>query len=114
MLALVICALVLSLAYPARQYVQQRRRAVELAERIQIQEDRVQALEKQKARWSDPAYVKAQARLRLHFVMPGETSYVVIGPKALAPGVAVAAAQGGAAGTWYGRLWSSVQQADRE
>ena len=29
-------------------------------------------------RWNDPAYVEAQARERLHFVMPGETAYVVL------------------------------------
>ena len=32
---------------------------------------RVDALEAQKQRWADPAYVEAQARERLHFVLPG-------------------------------------------
>ena len=32
------------------------------------------------ARWQDPAYVEAQARERLHYVLPGETRYVVLGP----------------------------------
>jgi hypothetical protein len=30
-------------------------------------------------RWQDPDYVKAQARERLHFVMPGERQYIVTG-----------------------------------
>jgi cell division protein FtsB len=113
-LAVVVCVLVLSLAYPARQLIEQRQRAAELSDRINAQEDRVRALEEQKARWADPAYVKAQARQRLHFVLPGETSYVVIAPRP-APSKPAAAAPGGGAtdGSWYGRLWSSVQRADQ-
>lgn len=49
---------------------------VEIAEREQAIAD----LEDQKARWSDPNYVKAQARSRLGWVMPGEIGYKVIGP----------------------------------
>ena len=37
------------------------------------------ALESELAQWQDDAYVKAQARERLSYVMPGETSYVVVG-----------------------------------
>jgi cell division protein FtsB len=123
-LAVVVCVLVLSMTYPARQLVEQRQRAAELADRIAAQEDRVRALEEQKARWADPAYVKAQARQRLHFVLPGETSYVVIGPKPAppgggsAPGGRTPGGSGGsgggvATGSWYGRLWSSVERADQ-
>jgi len=36
------------------------------------------ALTTQRARWNDPAYIRAQARDRLFYVMPGETSYLVI------------------------------------
>jgi cell division protein FtsB len=113
MLAVVVCVLVLSLVYPARQLIEQRQRAAELSDRINAQEDRVRALEEQKARWADPAYVKAQARQRLHFVLPGETSYVVIAPRPAPPKPGAAGGGGGTAGTWYGRLWSSVQRADQ-
>ena len=37
------------------------------------------ALESELAQWQDDAYVKAQARERLSYVMPGETSYIVVG-----------------------------------
>jgi cell division protein FtsB len=30
-------------------------------------------------RWDDPAYVRAQARDRLYYVMPGEISFLVMG-----------------------------------
>ncbi|MGA4669177.1 FtsB family cell division protein [Propionibacteriaceae bacterium Y1923] len=49
---------------------------VEIAEREQA----IATLEDEKARWADPNYVKAQARSRLGWVMPGEIGYKVIGP----------------------------------
>ncbi len=49
---------------------------------LQAEADQKQAdlteLEQQRARWDDPAYVRAQARDRLYYVMPGEISYLVI------------------------------------
>ena len=36
-------------------------------------------LEREKRRWHDPAYVETQARERFGYLMPGETSYVVLG-----------------------------------
>ena len=38
----------------------------------------IKALEREKRRWADDEYVKAQARERFGWVMPGETSYQVI------------------------------------
>jgi hypothetical protein len=38
----------------------------------------VSSLQSQVARWNDPAYIEAQARNRLLFVLPGEYSYLVI------------------------------------
>ena len=32
----------------------------------------------ERKRWSDPAYIRAQARDRLYYVMPGEVSYLVL------------------------------------
>jgi len=39
----------------------------------------IHELESEKQRWQDPAYVKEQARARFGYLMPGQTSYVVIG-----------------------------------
>ena len=71
-------------------------------------------------RWDDPAYVAAQARERLAFVLPGETAFRVVDPEVVpdptAPAVA-AAGDGPAlvpAGTttpWYTTIWDSVQVA---
>jgi hypothetical protein len=32
----------------------------------------------ERKRWEDPAYIRAQARDRLYYVMPGEVSYLVM------------------------------------
>lgn len=45
---------------------------------IRDRQSRVDELETELARWDDPAYVKAQARERLGWVMPGETGYRVV------------------------------------
>ncbi|HET9141070.1 septum formation initiator family protein [Actinophytocola sp.] len=77
LLAIVVCALALSVAVPLRTYLGQR------AE-VEIQEQReaelraqVEQLEKRKAQLDDPAQVEAEARRRLRYVRPGETPYVV-------------------------------------
>jgi hypothetical protein len=114
----VVCALALSLAYPLRELFAQRAEIAALHEHIADQRAEVAALEATKARWEDPAYVKAQARERLHFVMPGETQYVVVDPPpAEADG---ARARGGGSTTaasadeaWFARLWASTQQSAR-
>lgn len=113
MLALVVGALVLLLAYPLRQYVEHRARVAALQAENEQRQDTVQELEQQVARLSDPSYVKAQARERLHFVMPGETGFLTL-PKS---GNGSTETLNHVEATfpddepWYGRLWSSVQAA---
>lgn len=69
----------LVLAPPIQHYFTQRAQINAL--RAQVDSDRA-ALESARLelmRWQDPEYVKAQARERLHFVMPGERQYIVTG-----------------------------------
>jgi cell division protein FtsB len=115
-LALVVCLLAISLAYPLREYLAQRSDIATYQSLVTAQQRRVSDLEAAKRRWRDPAYVKAQARERLHFVMPGETSYVVLEPdEAPAPSDRSAATpQAAQARPWYGDLWHSVQVAGEE
>jgi cell division protein FtsB len=120
-LALVVCSLALSLAYPIQRYVHQRQQLAELRDEVAGRSKRVQALEEQLKRWQDPAYVKQEARRRLHYVMPGEIGYVVIGPDGtpLDRGTAGGSATSslledpGAPRAWYERLWGSVEAAAR-
>jgi cell division protein FtsB len=116
MLALVVCLLAISLAYPLREYLSQRSDIGELRSQVAAQEKRVAALEKAKQRWNDPAYVEAQARERLHYVMPGETAYVVLGAdEAPSPdGVVRKLPTEADRKPWFADLWDSVEAAGKE
>jgi cell division protein FtsB len=74
----VLAVLGLSVAYPLRQYLVQRAEINRLSRQVHEQQRRVVQLEAERQRWDDPAYIKAQARKRLHFCMPDETCYVTI------------------------------------
>ena len=67
-------------AYPLREYLASAARSRSCARSRSQQRRRVAGCRRSRRRWDDPAYVEAQARERLHFVMPGETSYVVLEP----------------------------------
>ena len=69
----------LVLAPPIQHYFTQRAQINAL--RAQVDSDRaaLEAARIELTRWQDPDYVKAQARERLHFVMPGERQYIVTG-----------------------------------
>lgn len=114
MLGLVVCALVLSLAYPAKEFLAQRGEIGRLQQDQREAQARVTELEERKRRLADPAYVKAQARARLNFVLPGETVYVVVPPAGSAAGAGAKpeATEAPEDGSWYGRLWGTVRTAD--
>jgi cell division protein FtsB len=108
-LAVVVCAIALSLAYPVREYIAQRRQIDQLVAENQATSAELARLRAQAARLNDPAYIEQQARDRLHWCMPGQTCYVIVGGQPASSG-----AQAAEAGTpWYERLWHSVHQADQ-
>ena len=78
MLVLVLAVLTVSYASSLRAYLQQRENIGELKAAISERESDINALEREKRRWQDPAYVKAQARARFGFLMPGETGFLVL------------------------------------
>ena len=78
-LVLVVSVLTVSYASSLKAYFQQRSQLQDLKAQIASSESDISALEKEKARWKDPAYVREQARARFGYLMPGQTSYVVIG-----------------------------------
>ena len=71
---------VLTVSYGSslKAYLQQRSQITDLKEQIAAREQSIDALEREKRRWEDPAFVQAQARARFGYLMPGETSYVVL------------------------------------
>jgi cell division protein FtsB len=107
-LFVVLCILGLTLAMPVRTYLSQRAQADQLAtEHTQLVEQ-IDKLEKQKTMQSDPEYVRAQARLRLQYVNPGETPYRVQVPGALAPTPEQAEAAAAKQNPWYTNVWRQV------
>jgi cell division protein FtsB len=110
-LAVVVCAIALSLAYPIREYIAQRREIAALREQQQTAQRQVEQLAQHKQRLGDESYIKREARRRLHYCMPGEKCYVVLdGSKPTGP----SAQQGRPPRTppWYVTLWRSVEAAD--
>jgi cell division protein FtsB len=83
MLGILIVAVIV-LAPGLRVLVEQQQQIAELERDVAEQEAAVGTLQQQLDRWSDPAYVVAQARERLLFAYPGESSYLVVGAPDLA------------------------------
>ena len=111
LLAVVLCAIALSLAYPVREYIAQSRRIGQLEAQRQAITAKVNALRSEQQRLSSPAYVEQQARDNLHMCLPAQTCYVIVSGGQRTGGRA--ATTQSAAPAWYERLWNSVQQADQ-
>lgn len=110
-LALVVCSLVVALAYPMRQYVSQRDEIADQERLAQEAEARTEELRDEKARLQDDAYIRRLAREHLHYVLPGETGYTVVDPDAAKE------RSGGSEDTdrpWHSNLWGGVDSADRD
>lgn len=105
-LAVVVCALALTVAVPLRNYVSQRQELARISEQQQALSREVDDLTRQRAELSDPEQVAAEARSRLGYVRPGETPYVVQlpappPPDPYAPGTGT---------PWFQRLWRDVSE----
>lgn len=74
----VLVLTVVVLAPSLRIFVQQQQELTQLRADVQAQKDGVNDLTGERARWDDPRYIEAQARERLNYVYPGETSFLVI------------------------------------
>ncbi|MFJ5531522.1 septum formation initiator family protein [Streptomyces sp. NPDC093261] len=109
LLALVLCSLIVALAYPIRQYVSQRAEIADLERQRQEARNRVEQLRDLKARWQDDAYAEQQIRQRLHYVMPGETGFIVVDPD---PARQSRAHRTAFARPWYAGVWDGVDKAD--
>jgi cell division protein FtsB len=115
-LAILLAVLVLTLAYPIQQYLAQRSQIAE-AERSQgRQAERIAELQAQLKLWNDPDYVKSQASSRLQLTEVGEKRYVIQDPSRASgatPSSQASSAPVTDPRSWYGRLWGSVDAADK-
>lgn len=109
-LAVVVCVLTLTIAGPVRTYFSQRTEQQQLARAESQLRSQIANLEQQKSKLADPAYIAAQARERLGFVMPGDTPYQVQLPDgALTPPAPPAPpATAHSNQPWYTALWHTI------
>lgn len=111
MLGLVVLA-VFVLVPTVGTFLSQRQQIAALEQSVRLTTDEVAALQQQKDRWTDPAYVTSQARARLYYVHPGEVVYLVDNDL---PASAIPRAQAPVSGDveetradWMGQLVRSV------
>ena len=111
-LALALASVALAVALPFKIWLAQRGEISSLQAQTRAQQQHVAALQRQQQQWQDPAYVEQQARLRLHYVMPGEKAYIVLGrPKPKTSTQTTTPTAPVVTGPWYSRLWQTVQVA---
>jgi cell division protein FtsL len=110
-LAIVVCAIALSLAYPVREFIAQHRQIDKLLAQRQQVTSQLSRLRAEDRELSSPAYVEQQARDKLHMCPPRQTCYVIINGQRRAGRDARASAAGL---SWYQRVWTSLQQADHQ
>ena len=111
LLAVVMCAIALSLAYPVREYIGQRQQIDQLLNTQQSLSAQVKNLQTQQQQFSDPNYIEQQARDQLHMCLPTEKCYVIIGNNSPAPDATPK--QTPTPTSWYSKLWGSVKKADQ-
>jgi len=116
----VVLSIAFVLVFPTlRQYLDQQVQLEQLRAEVARAEQDNDDLQAELDRWSDPAYVEAQARERLAFVMPGERALRVADPE-IVPQAPAGDGQAPTATTsadedptrpWYAQVWDSVQVA---
>ncbi|MBG0826279.1 septum formation initiator family protein [Planomonospora sp. ID67723] len=112
-LAVVVCAIAMSLAYPVREYIAQRRNVAELEQQKAKLLAEIKALDDENRQLSDPAYRKRVARERLFYCEPGQKCYVVMDDKPAQDKDAAQEKQVVARPPWYQTLWESVEAVDK-
>ncbi len=111
-----VMALALAVMVPsARAYLRQQETLQDLQGQVIDAQAQVDELQGQVARWNDPAYVIAQARDRLIYVLPGETPYRVVDPEFVSDPFASAAdaptQTTAPVRPWFATLWGSIEKA---
>lgn len=116
MLVGVTVVLVILITPYLRPWLAQRSDIAARRAEVETLQRQVDQLTVERNRWNDPTFVRAQARQKLNFVMPGELGYVVLDEgrerkPADLDGQAVLGAGKTAGHPWYDMLWQSVQLA---
>jgi cell division protein FtsB len=120
-LAVVLLTITVLLAPSVRTYLQQRADIAALQQDIEARKQEQSNLKNDLSRWSDPAYIKQQARDRVNMMMPGETGYWVYdgsgtsaAPEDSATGTPGASSSNPDNLPWVDGLWESIQRSATE
>ena len=97
-------------------YLNQKKQMAQARAQIAASNEHIDELLAEQERWSDPDYVRAQARARLGWVLPGEVGYQVTDENGQPYGGGSGIDHTGASTTqdraWWERIWDSVSEAD--
>lgn len=111
-LFIVLFSIAVTLAPPTQHYFAQRAQISALEASVVSNRARLMEARAELQRWRDPEYIKSQARTRLHFVLPGEREYIVLGTRDEVSSTNEAAAainEDFPLGVpWYSRIISSI------
>ncbi|WP_324650682.1 septum formation initiator family protein [Georgenia sp. H159] len=115
-LFVVVLVAFIVLAPTLRHAVEQQEQLRQLGADIEAAEKRTSALEFELEQWQDETFVRAQARDRLGYVMPGEQTFRVVDPETVVgEDVEAELSDTGVPGLedapWYLSLWESVTMA---
>ncbi|MCX6470244.1 MAG: septum formation initiator family protein [Corynebacteriales bacterium] len=108
LLAMVVSVVALTLAVPLRTYFSQQSESDQLAGANTSLRTEVSELQSKVDEQNDPAYIQAQARDRLQFVMPGDKAVVMQFPTPPAKSDEEKRAERRAGNAWYTNLLDSV------
>ena len=100
------------LAVPVRNYFGQRAEIAALVAQIQVTQENVDRLALEQQRWADPTYIAAEAKRRLHFVMPGEIGYVALDASGRPAAESISEQAAEREPNWYSKLWGALAEAD--
>jgi len=113
----VLAVLVVSYASSMKAYLEQRNQINDLRSQIVQSKKDIGALEREKKRWGDKAYVATLARERFGWVLPGEIAYQVIDKDGKPMGSTDRLSDPNqvvhvAPRSWWSKQYDSLQQAD--
>lgn len=110
-LVLAVASVMVAVALPLKIWLGQRGDIASLTAQTRQTEVTIAQLTAQHKRWQNPGYVEAQARDRLHYVLPGQKTYIVLGRGHGSKGASGRQQAEATTGPWYSQFWQSVQTA---
>ena len=108
----VLALLVVALSVPVRNWLSQRAQVAALRADISASTERINELQTELDRWSDPAYISSEARRRLHFLLPGEIGYVTISRDGRPAEAVLSEAATEKPLGWHSLVWDSLERSD--